>query len=88
MEIINDTKVIFSNINIIYSNITYEGPQLSFHPADITSNIDFKITIIDKSLTVGNEVCECNKIILGGNTSIIHNSKSNSAFWFSLMIHL
>lgn len=71
---------------------SYEGPQLSFHPTGITSIIDFKITIIDTSLTVGNEVCECNKIILGRNTSIIHNSKSNSAFWFrnndpSLMVN-
>lgn len=40
------------------------------------------ITIKDTSLTTGNEVAECNKIEIGGTSTITYLSKSNSAFWF------
>lgn len=72
----------YKNIIVEYNNITYVGPQISFHPTGITRFIDFDITIEDNDLTVGNEVAECNKIEIGGNSTILHNSKPNSAFWF------
>lgn len=72
----------YKNIIVEYNNITYVGPQISFHPTGLTRFIDFDITIEDNDLTVGNEVAECNKIEIGGNSTILHNSKPNSAFWF------
>ena len=72
----------YNNTHIVYDNITYNGPQISYNPSGITEFIDATITIGDTSLTTGGEVAECNKIILGGKTTITHNSKSNSAFWF------
>ena len=72
----------YKNIIVEYNNITYVGPQLSFHPTGLTRLISVDITIQDNSLTVGNEIAECNKIEIGGNSTILHNSKSNSAFWF------
>lgn len=73
---------IYKNTIIEYNNITYTGPQISFHPTGLTTFIDSTITIQDNTLTVGNEVAECNQIILGGTTNITHKSKSNSSFWF------
>ena len=70
------------NIIVEYNNITYTGPQISFHPTGLTRFIDSSITIGDTSLTTGNEVAECNKVELGGITVINHSSKSNSSFWF------
>ena len=72
----------YQNTIVEYNNITYVGPQISFNPNGTTRFIDSNITIKDTTLTTGNEVAECNKIELGGNTVINHTSKSNSAFWF------
>lgn len=72
----------YANTIIEYNNVTYEGPQMIFHPNGLTRIIDSKITIGDASTTTGNEVAECNKIEIGGNTTITHTSKSNSSFWF------
>lgn len=57
------------------------GPQISYNPSGITRFLDTFITIKD-NYAVGNEVAECNIIEIGGFTTIIHNSTSNSAFWF------
>ena len=44
-----------------YNNITYIGPQISFHPFGLTRFIDSDITI-QENYAAGNEVAECNKI--------------------------
>ena len=64
-----------------YNNITYVGPQISFHPFGLTRFIDSDITI-QENYAAGNEVAECNKIEIGGTTTIIHKSTANSSFWF------
>ena len=71
----------YKDISIIYDNITYFGPQISFNPMGLTRFIDSNITIGDNYAS-GNEVAECNRIEIGGTTTIIHNSTANSAFWF------
>ena len=72
---------IYKDISITYDNITYFGPQISFNPMGLTRFIDCNITIGDNYAS-GNEVAECNRIEIGGTTTIIHNSTANSAFWF------
>lgn len=64
-----------------YISVTYTGPQLSFNPYGLTRIIDSVITI-KENYAAGNEVAECNKIEVGGTTTIIHTSTANSAFWF------
>lgn len=71
----------YKDIITEYNNITYVGPQISFHPFGLTRFISCDITIQDNYAT-GNEVAECNKIELGGNTTILHKSNGNSSFWF------
>ncbi len=71
----------YKDIVIEYTNINYIGPQISFNPRGLTRFIDDIITIQD-SYASGNEVAECNKIEIGGNTTINHKSTSNSSFWF------
>ena len=74
-------STIYKDVIIEYNNITYVGPQISFHPFGLTRFISCDITIQDNYAT-GNEVAECNKIELGGNTTILHKSSGNSSFWF------
>ena len=71
----------YQNISIEYNNIAYTGPQISFNPMGLTRFIDSTITIQDNYAT-GNEVAECNRIEIGGLTTITHKSTSNSSFWF------
>lgn len=71
----------YSNTILTYKNITYVGPQICFHPYGLTKFIDCDITIQD-NYSVGNEVAECNRIAIGGSTSIMHKSTANSGFWF------
>lgn len=71
----------YKDVIVEYNNITYLGPQISFHPNGLTRFIDCNITIQENYAT-GNEVAECNKIEIGGSTTILHKSKSNSSFWF------
>lgn len=71
----------YKNVITEYNNVTYIGPQISFHPRGLTRFINCDITIKDNYSTA-NEVAECNKIEIGGNTTILHKSTANSSFWF------
>lgn len=71
----------YQNVIVEYNNITYVGPQISFHPFGLTKFINSNITIQD-NYAAGNEVAECNKIVIGGNTTILYKSTGNSSFWF------
>lgn len=72
----------YSGVILEYNNIKYTGPQITFNATGLSRYIDVNVTINDNSLTSGNEIAECNKIEIGGNSTFVHNSKGNSAFWF------
>lgn len=72
----------YKDIIIEYNKITYNGPQISFQPTGLTRSINSNISINNTFLTNGGEDAECNKLEIGSNTTITHNSKGNSAFWF------
>lgn len=69
------------DVVVIYENLTYVGCQLTFHPMGLSRYLNCNITIQDSYLS-GNEVAECNKIEIGGTTTILHKSTGNSSFWF------
>ena len=69
------------NVIIEYNNLSYSGPQITFHPTGLSRYIDCNIKIVN-SYTNANEVAECNRIEIGGTTSITHESTSDSTFWY------
>lgn len=71
----------YKDTTIILENINYIGPQIIFNPYGLTRFLN-AFVIIQDNYAVGNEVCECNRIEIGGSTTIEHRSKSNSSFWF------
>lgn len=71
----------YSDVVVTLSNLTYVGPQISFHPNGLTEFINCNITI-QENYAAGNEVAECNKIAIGGVTTINHKSTANTGFWF------
>lgn len=66
----------YQNVIIEYNNISYTGPQISFHPSGLTRFINCNIIINSQ------EIAECNRIEIGGTTTINHTSTSDSALWF------
>lgn len=71
----------YKDMVVEYSGINYTGPQISYNPVGTTRFIDSYISI-KENYAAGNEVAECNKIEIGGFTTIVHKSTANSAFWF------
>ena len=72
----------YQNVVVTYKNITYNGPQITYHPSGLSIYQDLTINIIDSTACVADEVAEAGQIQIGGKTTIIHNSVGNSAFWF------
>lgn len=70
------------NVVVTYSNITYTGPQITFHPSGLSIYKDLNIKIVASPVAVANEIAETFQLQIGGNTTIVHNSTVDSAFWF------
>lgn len=74
-------NAIYSKVTVEYISVNYIGPQISYNPMGTTIFIDSYIEI-KENYAAGNEVAECNKVKIGGFTTILHKSTANSAFWF------
>lgn len=72
----------YQNVVVTYKNITYNGPQITYHPSGLSIYQDLIINIIDSTACVANEVAEAGSLQIGGKTIITHNSAGNSTFWF------
>lgn len=70
------------NVVVTYKNITYDGPQITYHPSGLSVYENLKINIVDSTVVVANEVAETRKLQIGGETTVTHNSVGNSTFWF------
>ena len=94
---IKNIKIINSNINgiiyvpidesyneivTIYDNITFNGTQLSFNPYGTVKINNSIITIENTNGINSQEVCEAERVIIGGKTTISSDSSNNSLFSF------
>ena len=70
------------NVVVTYKNLTYSGPQITYHPSGLSVYHDLTINIIASTSAVANEVAEAGSLQIGGKTTIIHNSTIDSSFWF------
>ena len=70
------------NVIITYKNLTYNGPQITYHPSGLSIYQNLIINIIDSTATTAQEVAETAQLQIGGKTTIIHNSVGDSCFWF------
>ena len=72
----------YQNVVITYKNITYRGPQITYHPSGLSIYQDLNITIEKSDACPANEVAETYQLQIGGKTTINHTATGNSAFWF------
>lgn len=94
---IKNIKIIYTNTNgvvyvpednssyntiTIYDNVTFTGTQLSVNPYGVVKIDNSNITIQSTNNVESQEVCEAERIIIGGKTNITSNSTNFSLFYF------
>ncbi len=71
-----------TGVVVTYENLTYTGPQPTFHPSGLSVYKDVTITLTNAPLVVANEVAETYRLKIGGKSTIVTPSVGLSAFWF------
>ncbi len=72
----------YSEIINIYDNIIFNGTQLSFNPYGTVKLNNCTITIEDTDGIKAQEVCEAERVIIGGKTNISSSASSYPLFSF------
>ena len=72
----------YGSVVITYDNIKFNGTQLSFNPFGTTKITDSIITIEKTNEIDSQEICESNRVIIGGNTTITSSSTASPLFIF------
>ncbi len=70
----------YSNLKVEYNNVKFTGIQLSSNYYGITSIIDSVIEVKDTNNVSAQRVCDCNRTIIGGNTSITSSATTSTVF--------
>lgn len=67
------TGAAYTNVYHTYENIIYKGPQIGFNRHGRITFRDCHIEVSTDYTSTAQEIAECNRVVLAGNTTIIHN---------------
>lgn len=76
----------YSNVVVEYNNINFNGIELSCNYYGTTKIINSIINVEDTNDVVARKVCDSNRIIIGGNTTITSSSNTYTVFFFNDVI--
>ena len=76
----------YSSVVIEYNNINFNGIELSCNYYGTTKIIDSIINVEDTNSVSAQKVCDSNRILIGGNTTISSSSNKNTVFFFNDVI--
>ena len=76
----------YSDVVIEYNNISFSGVELSCNYYGTTKIVDSLINAKDTNNVEVKKVCDSNRIIIGGNTTITSSSNTNTVFFFNDVI--
>ena len=76
----------YSDVVIEYNNISFSGVELSCNYYGTTKIIDSLINAKDTNNVEVKKVCDSNRLIIGGNTTITSSSNTNTVFFFNDVI--
>ena len=76
----------YSNLIIEYNNVNFNGVELSCNYYGVTKIIDSLVSASDTNGISVRKVCDSNRIIIGGNTTITSSSNTNTVFFFNDVI--
>ena len=68
----------YLNVMFTYSDVDYNGAQANYHRYGTVRYLDCRMSINR------NEVAECGRVIIGGETTIVHTTALYSSFWMTL----
>lgn len=72
----------YEEITTIYDNIIFNGTQLSFNPYGTVKITNSTITVEDTNGISSQEVCDAERVIIGGKTTISSSATSYPLFSF------
>ena len=76
----------YNDLVVEYNNINFSGVELSCNYYGTTKIIDSMISGVDTNNVTVKKICDSNRIIIGGNTTITSNSNVNPVFFFNDVI--
>ena len=76
----------YSNVVVEYNNINFRGVELSCNYYGTTKIIDSIIEVADTNNISAQRVCDSNRILIEGNTTITSTSSTNTIFFFNDVI--
>ena len=76
----------YSNVEVEYNNINFNGIELSCNYYGKTKIINSVIEVKDTNNVSAQRVCDSNRIIIDGNTTISSSSDTNMIFFFNDVI--
>ena len=76
----------YNDLVVEYNNINFSGVELSCNYYGNTKINDSMISGVDTNNVTVKKICDSNRIIIGGNTTITSNSTVNPVFFFNDVI--
>ena len=76
----------YNDLVVEYNNINFSGVELSCNYYGTTKINDSMISGVDTNNVTVKKICDSNRIIIGGNTTITSNSNVNPVFFFNDVI--
>lgn len=76
------SNIIYTNIITEFLNVKFNGTQFVYNPYGIVRIIDCNVTIENTNGNKAQEVCDANKIEIGGNTTIYSTAANSALFYF------
>ena len=76
----------YSKLTVEYNNVNFNGVELSCNYYGVTKIVDSIITVSDTNGVTAQKVCDSNRIIIGGNSTITSSSNTNTVFFFNDVI--
>ena len=76
----------YSNVVVEYNNINFSGIELSQNYYGTTKIVDSIIEVKDTNSVAAQRVCDSNRIIIDGDTTITSASSTNTVFFFNDVI--
>ena len=76
----------YNDLVVEYNNVNFSGVELSCNYYGTTKINDSMISGVDTNNVTVKKICDSNRIIIGGNTTITSNSTVNPVFFFNDVI--
>ncbi len=75
-------SLLYSQVYVEYNNVGFNGIELSYNDYGVTRIVDSNIQVKETNSIAAQRVCDCNKIEIGGKTSINSAASTSTVFLY------